>query len=270
MLARWALLAWALSACRASDVGVVPEAHADEVARGGTGAPVAVVELFTSEGCSSCPRADAVLGELARESPSVVTLAFHVDYWDELGWPDRFSSADWTARQREYARSFGTSNLYTPQMVVGGGDAFVGSDKAHARESIGHALAHPANVPVSARAHMAGSEGVVVDVVAPGAPSDAVLGVALLEREATVDVRAGENAGRSLRHTSIVLAFSTAAPDHGSVTLPWPSGLSPKDAEVVVIVQRKPSGNGGMPILGAARASIAPSPGSEPWTRPAP
>jgi hypothetical protein len=238
---------------------MVPEAHAEEVARSGTVvAPVAVVELFTSEGCSSCPRADVVLGELAREAPSVVALAYHVDYWDELGWPDRFSSADSTARQRDYARSFGTPNLYTPQMVVGGSDAFVGSDKGHARDSIARALAHHAAVPVSARAHMTGSEAVVVDVAAPGAPSDAVVRVAVVQREATVDVHAGENAGRSLHHTSIVRGFSTAPPDHASVTLRWPSGLSPKDAEVVAFVQRKPSADGGMPILGAVRASIGP------------
>ena len=240
---------------------MVPEAHAQEAARGargGGGTPVAVVELFTSEGCSSCPRADVVLGELARIAPSVVTLAFHVDYWDELGWADRFSSPDWTARQREYARSFGTSNLYTPQMVVGGSDAFVGSDAGHARESIGRALARPSRVSVSARAHTAGGDGVVVDVAAPGAPSDAEVHVALVEREATVEVGAGENAGRSLHHTSIVRAFATAS-GQGRVTLRLPPGLAPKDAEVVAFVQRKPSAAGGMPILGAARAAIEPA-----------
>jgi hypothetical protein len=106
---------------------------------------------------------------------------------------------------------------------------------------------------------MDGGAGVVVDVSAPGAPSDAVVSVALVQREATVDVRAGENQGRSLRHTSIVRALAAAPADHGSVTMRWPSGLDPKDAEVVAFVQRKPSGDAGMPILGAARAPIAPT-----------
>jgi hypothetical protein len=261
MVGRWALLALSFCACRGPDVVLVPEAHAQEATREPTAAaaPVAVVELFTSEGCSGCPRADVVLADVSRDTPSVVALAFHVDYWDDLGWPDRFSSADWTARQRAYAHSLGASGLYTPQMVVGGSEAFIGSDKVRARESIRRALSHPSSISVSARAHMDGGAGVVVDVSTPGAPSDAVVSVALVQREATVDVKAGENQGRSLRHTSIVRALSTAPAEHGSVTLRWPSGLAPKDAEVVAFVQRKASIDAGMPILGAARVSIEPA-----------
>jgi hypothetical protein len=98
----------------------MPEARADEVPRSERG--VAVVELFTSEGCSSCPPADLLLGDLARQNVAVYPLEFHVDYWNGLGWPDRFSSSDWTQRQRAYARSLGDRGLYTPQMIVGGTD----------------------------------------------------------------------------------------------------------------------------------------------------
>src|SRR5271165_1705051 len=81
-------------------------------------APVpTVVELFTSQGCSSCPPADQLLGELAKR-PDVIALAYHVDYWNQLGWTDRFSASDFTKRQRAYARKMGSSNVYTPQMVV--------------------------------------------------------------------------------------------------------------------------------------------------------
>jgi hypothetical protein len=88
----------------------------------------AVVELFTSQGCSSCPPADKLLGELARRS-DVLTLAYHVDYWNNLGWKDPFASADATRRQRRYAGALGLSGIYTPQMVVDGAIDAVGSDR---------------------------------------------------------------------------------------------------------------------------------------------
>ena len=95
-----------------------------------------VVELFTSEGCSSCPPADILLGELSTrkwESGEFISLAFHVDYWNRLGWKDRFSSKAYSRRQRNYALSFAENSVYTPQMVVEGKVGFVGSDPAAGR-----------------------------------------------------------------------------------------------------------------------------------------
>ena len=119
------LLVGAVCACRPSSAGV-SEAMAAE------GGGVAVVELFTSEGCSSCPPADDVLNALAADARTrhtrVFALAMHVDYWDSLGWPDPFASPAMTSRQQDYARSFGVRGLYTPQMVVGGAEEFTGSD----------------------------------------------------------------------------------------------------------------------------------------------
>src|ERR1700736_1842766 len=88
-----------------------------------------VVELFTSQGCSSCPPADALLAELAQR-PDVIALGFHIDYWDDLGWKDPLSSPAATARQRDYARQFGRRQVYTPQLVVDGAEEAVGSDRA--------------------------------------------------------------------------------------------------------------------------------------------
>ena len=106
--------------------------------------PAVLVELFTSQGCSSCPPADRLLGELpaAVDGVQVLPLAFHVDYWDDLGWRDPFSSADWTARQNGYARSLGAGRIYTPQLVVQGSADVVGSDRGGAVELIRRA-AHP-------------------------------------------------------------------------------------------------------------------------------
>ena len=105
-----------------------------------------VVELFTSEGCSSCPSADALLAGLAEQQPiekvEVIALEEHVDYWNELGWVDPFSSHDWTTRQSVYAGILGNGNPYTPQMVVDGRAEFVGNQSRKARQAIRFHVAH--------------------------------------------------------------------------------------------------------------------------------
>jgi hypothetical protein len=261
---RPALLLLAVSACRSSAPAVVSEARADESTRASSRDGVAVVELFTSEGCSSCPPADVILGDEARSNPNVYALGFHVDYWDELGWPDRFASHEYTARQRAYSLSFGTSTLYTPEMIVGGADAFTGSDRARADESIARSLAHAAIVRLSVRARAAGphdvtrerTQDVTVEFEAPGAPSDAVVGIAVVQREATTIVRGGENSGRTLRHTNVVRAFTTVGPTASPVTLPRPESLPSSEGEIVAFVQRTSGPAGTKPIIGAARASL--------------
>src|SRR6266849_3578517 len=94
-----------------------------------------VVELFTSQGCSSCPPADTLIREL-RKQPNVIAIAYHVDYWNYLGWRDPFSSSDWTLRQSQYAHAFGLSSNYTPQIVVGGAREMVGSNDRAVRAAI--------------------------------------------------------------------------------------------------------------------------------------
>src|SRR5271167_1683708 len=107
-----------------------------------------VVELFTSEGCSSCPPADALLAELAGR-PDVLALSFHVDYWDRLGWKDPFSSPDATRRQHGYADLLGLATVYTPQMVVDGRWQAVGSDRSEVERALGSARRSRDGVPVA-------------------------------------------------------------------------------------------------------------------------
>jgi hypothetical protein len=240
-----------------------PEARADEPARE---PGVAVVELFTSEGCSSCPPADAVLADLVRAGdPRVYPLALHVDYWDELGWPDRFASPENTARQRAYAGALGGRGLYTPQAIVDGTDAFVGSDAGQTREAVARALARPVAVRLSVAARRAGPDAVAVDCTATGPAAGATLEVAVVAREAVTAVRAGENAGKTLRHANVVVGLA-AAPVGGdgraTALVRVPRWLRGEDAEVIAYLQRpaaKPSG-GGIPVLGAARAPVHPEP----------
>ncbi len=250
-----------LVACRGQ--GPLLDARADETKRG-SGHALAVLELFTSEGCSSCPPADALLTEIVGgyrgSERRVFGLAFHVDYWDGLGWPDRFSSAANTARQRLYARSFGSSGLYTPQMIVDGKEQLTGSDARRAAESLVRALDASPALPVALRPRAAGRDAVVVDYDVPGAPEGSVLNIAIVERAASTTVRAGENGGRELHHTNVVRAFTAVStrPSTGSVTFP----LTPSDrgdaGELIGYVQQPPGHGQGMPILGATESPLPP------------
>jgi hypothetical protein len=252
-----ALVVLALCGCRSPGSTGVTEARADQPAADPRSQGVAVVELFTSEGCSSCPPADDVLVDLARTSDAVYALSFHVDYWDGLGWPDRFASSDNTARQRAYARSFGASGVYTPQMVVGGIEQFTGSDSARAAKSVARALARPIAAHLSVRVRAVSPEAIAVDYEVVGAPADAVLDVAVVERSATSHVGAGENAGRTLHHANVVRAFVVAPLPTSTATLRVPASLRRANAEVFAYVQR-PTADGGMPILVAARTPLPP------------
>jgi hypothetical protein len=255
----FAVLASTLAACRSHASIGEWEAHADEPTARNSATGVAVVELFTSEGCSSCPPADAVLADLARRRPPVYALAFHVDYWDTLGWPDRFASSENTARQREYARSFGASGMYTPQMIVDGTDAFNGSDRSRADTSIALALARSAPVRLSVHARAVDADAVAVDYDVQGASAGSVLDLAVVERAASTDVRAGENAGRTLHHANVVRAFVVVplVTPTGTATLHVTTGLKRDGAEVIAYVQREASERGdGRPVLGAARVAL--------------
>ncbi len=166
-----------------------------------TGPAFALVELFTSEGCSSCPPADAVLQRLMGQ-PGVYALAWHVDYWDRLGWPDPFASPRWTGRQRHYAEAFALNSMYTPQMVVNGRRQFVGSSESKARAAIAEALKSPASVKLSLRVER--GETWVASLQAEGAPKGSVLHAVLVDGGHVIAVKRGENEGRTLRHERVV------------------------------------------------------------------
>jgi hypothetical protein len=185
-----------------------------------SGAPVPIlVELFTSEGCSSCPPADALLTRLAAEktigAAEIVTLAFHVDYWDRLGWKDRFSSAAFTARQNRYASAWKSDRVYTPQAVVDGRIELVGTDVKRALDALSTSAARPhATVTLTlADGDAPGKRElrVVIDPPSPAgagaAASRALSGDVLLavaEDGLATEVAAGENAHQRLTHTGVV------------------------------------------------------------------
>ncbi|HET9594427.1 MAG TPA: DUF1223 domain-containing protein [Anaeromyxobacteraceae bacterium] len=206
--------------------------------------PAAVlVELFTSEGCSSCPPADALLKRLAAEQPvpgaRIIALSEHVDYWDDLGWRDAFSGPVFTRRQLAYARRLRTST-YTPQMIVAGAHAFVGSDGRSAAAAVQSARDEPAG-EVSARWRPEGGGAIEVSARWPDHVEAQVL-VAFVQNHATSRVARGENAGRTLEHIAVVRELSVAGTGAGTfsgrVTSPAPAGAD----RAVVFVQARDGG----------------------------
>jgi hypothetical protein len=170
-----------------------------------TAVPV-LVELFTSEGCSSCPPADALLEKLDRSQPvpeaQAIVLSEHVDYWDHLGWRDPYSSSASTARQERYARRFATSGPYTPQMVVDGAEQFVGSDAGAAVSAIRAASKHERT-----GVRLTPGGGVVrieVDPLPGGKNKKCGVFAAIAQDSGSSDVSRGENRGRKLHHVAIV------------------------------------------------------------------
>lgn len=176
--------------------------------------PAVLVELFTSEGCSSCPPADRLLSELSEASERagipVVPLSLHVDYWDSLGWRDPFSSAEFTARQKRYASRLHQRSIYTPQMVVDGTDVFVGSDRRSAEEAIRNASAK-SRLRIGIRGTVKVRNELAIDIRLDGSGLEerakASLLLAVTEDGLSSQVTRGENAGHRLSHTAVVRAL---------------------------------------------------------------
>ena len=181
-------------------------------ARAGEPTPV-LVELYTSQGCSSCPPADALLRELVRRQPvagaTVVPLSLHVDYWNRLGWSDPWSDELFGARQMLYADAEG--RRYTPQMVVDGSRRFIGSSRAKAREAIAEA-GRRSKVRLDVRADQLGGGRLRVAVSGEGIAAgdgEVLVHLALTRSSAANEVRRGENAGRRLEHVAVVRRLRT-------------------------------------------------------------
>jgi hypothetical protein len=178
-------------------------------------APV-LLELFTSEGCSSCPPADRLLAVLDRTQPiagaEVIVLSEHVDYWNYLGWTDPFSSEQFSARQSAYASKFHLDGVYTPQLVVDGIEQFVGSDGREAVSAIEkEARQQKIGVTISNVVHTGNRITAQIEIVAPQhwpGGQAAVLYLALAENEAESRVARGENAGQSLAHVAVVRSLT--------------------------------------------------------------
>jgi hypothetical protein len=208
-----------------------------------------VVELFTSQGCSSCLPADAFLGELSQR-PDVIALSLHVDYWDYLGWRDTLGSPDCAQRQREYARRRGDRQVYTPQAVINGQAEVIGSDRQGVLEAIAGQAREQSFIPV---AITGGKRELVIEVAAaPGErlPHEATVWVVSVVPEVVIDIRRGENAGRTVAYSNVVRKIMPVGMWHGqalSLMLPKAAILG-NGTVCAALLQLDGTG----PIIGAA------------------
>ena len=166
-----------------------------------------VLELFTSQGCSSCPSADVFLGELAAERDDVVALSFHVDYWDYIGWEDPFATARMTARQKAYSKALGIAYVYTPQLVIDGVLHVTGSDRYAVKQAIAVSRSRQATrAPVAVEYRAPGRLTVEIGA-AEGYHGAATILLVSLDRQHTTTVDAGENRGRTLVNHHVVRSY---------------------------------------------------------------
>ncbi|HEV7426304.1 MAG TPA: DUF1223 domain-containing protein [Thermoanaerobaculia bacterium] len=182
-------------------------------------APV-VVELFTSQGCSSCPPADALIHDIANDAAMhvrVIPLAFHVDYWDSLGWRDPFSSAEWTQRQARYARTMRLSSAYTPQAVVNGTREFVGSNRAAMSAALEKASNEKPRADIMLTARREGNS--LIANIHANVPANDDLLLAIVEDGVTTKIEHGENAGRTITNDAIVRRLMQVKPGESTVRL---------------------------------------------------
>ena len=211
-----------------------------------------VVELYTSQGCSSCPPADALLGKLAKRS-DVIALSFHVDYWDYIGWKDPFADASYSKRQRTYARHFSRSFVYTPQMVVHGLTETSGTDarEVHSR------IARAANAPdVTVKVTRGYDGGISVSVPASTQPAQAAVWLVLYQSSKKTEVRRGENRGRVIENFNIVKKLVRIGEWKGetlNLTVSAGKFHEPGVDGCAVFLQSEQTG----PILGAAAMALA-------------
>ena len=213
-----------------------------------------IVELFTSQGCSSCPSADAYLQTLLGK-PGIIPLSYHVDYWDYLGWRDTLGSADYSQRQYDYASSRGDKNVYTPQTIINGREHFVGSQKSMVSGGIASAQssAQADWIDISMAEN---TTDVMIEIGAGSASAEATLWLMAYAPTVSVEIKKGENAGNTITYNNVVRKMVPAGMWHGekaSLVLPR-SSVIPEDCKGwVALLQAGKVG----PVIGAATGGVA-------------
>lgn len=213
----------------------------------------AVVELFTSEGCSSCPPAEEAVGRLTGWKKNLYFLCFHVDYWNYLGWKDLYSNPAYTIRQKEYGAIFHLNSIYTPQAIVNGKVEFTGSNESRLRETIEESISELPKSEIQITVQR-GNKNQIQVIVNAESNQDLTLNLALVQQQVTNAVQRGENKGKSLTHFNTVRDFMVLPDDGGSKTydLNIPNGLSTSDCSVIAYLQNSKNGH----IVAATSSAI--------------
>ena len=216
---------------------------------------VVVLELFTSQGCSSCPPADELLQKIKQSNrQNVYTIAYHVDYWNYIGWEDPFSRSDFTAKQTKYNQKFKYRNNYTPQVVVNGKAHFVGSNARKIYENINLYNAMPAENKVVITSIGREPRKAILEYKVDGAIDQKSLRAVLIIDHRVTEVKRGENRNRSLTNSNIAVAETRRSLDqkNGSMQIIIPDLVQPEDSLSVVLIVENEKAD----ILGATRLSI--------------
>ncbi|MFI5185160.1 MAG: DUF1223 domain-containing protein [Chitinophagales bacterium] len=209
----------------------------------------AVLELFTSEGCSSCPPADRLLPQLAAEDPGIIPLSFHVDYWNHLGWKDSFSNSEFSDRQKEYGQHFKLESIYTPQLVINGVYELVGSNKLAAETDIKRFLKENAPVQLTIDEVKKENNKLSVSCHLEGNWQNSDLLAAVVQKHAEMNVKAGENHGAKLSHTNVVRTFiSLSAKEKVNFEISVPDNVTADNWQLIIYTQKKSN----LKITGAA------------------
>jgi hypothetical protein len=244
-ISRWS---GALGVC--AIVAVIRPAHAD---------PRAVVELFTSQGCSSCPPADKIIGELAKD-PNVIALSMPIDYWDYLGWKDTLADSRFSARQKAYSASRGDRNVYTPQLIVNGSVQVIGSDRARIDGAIGDTAKADGVMSVPVSIAVAGKQ-VTVSVAASTKGPAASLGevwICSVTKEVPISIGKGENRGQKVTYHNVVRNLLKVGDWNGSAgswTVPL-ENVSREGIDAAVVFVQSGSHDKPGAMLGAAYTSL--------------
>ena len=244
-ISRWS---GALGVC--AIVAIIRPAHAE---------PRAVVELFTSQGCSSCPPADKVIGELAKD-PSVIALSMPIDYWDYLGWKDTLADARFSARQQAYSRVRGDRGVYTPQVVVNGSVHLIGSDRAGIEEAIGDTRKADGVMSVPVSMALAGKQ-ITVSVAGSNKSPAAMHGevwICSIAKEVSIAIGRGENRGREVTYHNVVRNLLKVGDWNGSAgnwTVPL-ENISREGVDAAAVYLQDGNRDKPGPMLGAAYTSL--------------
>jgi hypothetical protein len=234
----WFLFSWACMG-----IAYNPSNNADSVLKD----PPVLIELFTSQGCSSCPPADRLLKKFVEEAKDgdlpIVALSYHVDYWNRLGWKDPYSNAEFSQRQRNYATKFPDNRVYTPEIVVNGSSAHVGSREMEIRKAIGAAKKRTKNITFLIEINNQKSDKLNLYFKSTVDLADYLLQIVLVEAEVGNVVPKGENRGRSLHHVQVVRDFITLVSPASEEIIEIPTGAldHPSKGKVVVFLQEKTS-----------------------------
>lgn len=200
----------------------------------------AVLELFTSEGCSSCPLADRLLPEFMKEDSNIIALSFHVDYWDNLGWKDAFSNASYTERQRQYAEQLHLESIYTPQLVINGQYETVGSNRQKAESFIKKVQEEKPLAEIKINSLKEQNHQLEINCRLEGEIKNSKLLAALVQKHAERKIGAGENKGATLIHTNVVRSFKeNNAASEMYFKMNIPSDLKKGEWKLFLYTQRK-------------------------------